>query len=1087
MSTYLPGVTDNGFNPVQFTPNFPYLANALQKATARYETNYNEISNAYSKITNSLLSSPDNVEFRKKFLDQTKNALKTISTQDLSISQNVEQAERLFSPLWEDEDFLNDYTKSKQYQQEISRYEKLRTSDKKEDRDQAWEYGRVYVDLFRQEMALTKRGDGSIKNVQIRPFIPYIDPNAEITKELKNLGYNDGIVQSYTTPGYIHKITNGEGTSELYEDVLNIILKNRPDINDIFKVQGVTQFESSVFNLMSTNPELSKEQAQRSVKEKYAADNIATYNEKLKNYNAQLKGNDKYEGLEKELNTIKESLFNPEKGKLALGILTTDSKEYKDYVQKEKLYSGLQSTINNYNSKISSLQSEDYYNTKGEDYFTELFKDRFIIENAEARGAAFKQEITSDASYVASQKIDSQFEMLNARLEAQERRQQQGFANDRYVDTDGDGNVDAIIGGTGTTGGMLGTALPAGTANPRRQLTQSEQQNVPTVESIYGQQKQPENSYYRTFANNLDSYRNLMITSAANALNQSDLMSEIPNFNKYVNYLNYYASGGKYDPNFLKSEIESAYKALKDKKILGDNITAFTQSPASQLNQLITYASTNTFASQSPEFMSNRIEYEDAAKRYNITSKIDNDFQQQYYKKVPQKEFISVVQSKDKYGNYKPINSQYVIDLAKDVPVYKADTNLPTGLVLSTLDWSYNALKNENLISYNKLPQDIAQAFIDGRLNVEPVNRREYYGDDDETGWITEKHYEYNDGEKIYDLTELVKKIGMPNDVSNKLKQYELDRSKTFQEFVSKRGEDVDTWIFSRQLRYSNNPEDHTRDKATTIATSAIENNRGNLIKGTTTIKPSNWEQLKDNVNEDVLTDVLGELFGNQTVLDTSLSNVYLSYTGTNADKSNVKLEFNLGKLKDNIATLAIKSQDANQKGTESVIRSIIKNGISLDVNKNVFNTFAKDDYMSSVITDKMLSEGIKASEYEKNELYYDYTLNQGANNQLVLTYSMKGYNPVTNLFVDGEKKIEYYDKTFGIDNILRTLREQTFNNANTIKSYFKQKTQQEKLRMQDPAQQAVQQTAQQKSTVKLPGETNDEYISRMKNIGVIR
>jgi hypothetical protein len=40
-------------------------------------------------------------------------------------------------------------------------------------------------------------------------------------------------------------------------------------------------------------------------------------------------------------------------------------------------------------------------------------------------------------------------------------------------------------------------------------------------------------------------------------------------------------------------------------------------------------------------------------------------------------------------------------------------------------------------------------------------------------------------------------------------------------------------------------------------------------------------------------------------------------------------------------------------------------------------------------------------------------------------------------------KRGKYYDKTFGVDNILRTLREQTFSNANGIKSYLKQKAQQ--------------------------------------------
>lgn len=1067
MATYIPGVTDSGFNPVQYSPNLPYLTNALQKATARYEKGYDEISTAYSKVANGLLSSPDNVAFRQKFLDETKNALKTISAQDLSIPQNVDQAERLFSPLWEDEDFLTDYTKSKQYQQELSRYEKLRTSDKKEDRDQAWEYGRVYIDLFRQEMALTKRGDGSIKNVQVRPFVPYVDVNGEITKELKNLGYSDGIIQSYTTPGYIHKITNGQGTSEIYEDVLNSILKNRPDLNDIFKVQGVTQFESSVFNTMAQNPGMSKQQAQRSVKEKYAADNIAIYNQKLKIYDAQLKGNNEYEGLESELNKIRESLFNPEKGKLALGIITPDSQEYKDYLQKQKLYNGLQSMIKDYTDKIGSLQSEDYYQTKGEDYFTELFKDRFIEENAKVRGAASKQEITSDASYVASQRIDAQFEMLNQRLEAQERMLQQRLENQRFL---AGLNEDGTIGGTGTTSGIVsGTAAPAGTSRSlRKQLTQSEQQNVPTVEGIYGQQRQPEDSYYRTFVSNLDSYRNLMTTSAANALNQSDLLTEIPNFNKYVDYLNHYASGGKYDPKFLKSEIESAFKALKDKKILGDDITAFNQSPASQLNQLITHASTNSFASQNPEFMSNRIAYEDAAKRYNITTQIHNDFQKQFYKTVPKKEYSTLVK-KDKDGNYKPVSINDIQSITLEE--HTTRMGVPSRKITE------------------KLPNYIANAFINGEMPTEKWGAFPKAGILYDYGWnpsVQKNIYKYIDPNtnKNWDLTNLVNTYGKPEDVSTKLKQYELDRSKAFQQFSSKRGEDMDTWIFSRGLRYSNNTEDLTRDKATTIAVTAIDDNRGNLIKGTTIIKPSNWDQLKEGVDEDDLVKVLGQLFGNQTVLDKSLSNAFLSYTGTNADKSNVRLEFDTRKLIDNLATLAIRGDVQIKTKLEPIISAIIKNGISLDINKNVFTSFAKDDYMSSVITEKMLANGIKASDYEKNDLYYDYILTQGANNQIVLTFSMKGYNPDTNQFLDGERKIEYYDKSFGIDNVLRTLREKAFENANIIKSYFKQKAQQEKLRMQDPAYQAAQKAAEQKSTKKLPGETNEEYITRMKNLG---
>lgn len=1071
MSTYLPGVTDTGFNPISYTPNFPYMINALQKAQAKYDANYNEIANSYDKVANSLLSVPENNEYRNQFLEDAKEQLKQLSSKDLSLRQNVDEAEKIFAPLWEDEDLLADYKISKQYESEVAQYSRLKNSDKKEDRDRAWDEGLAYVQLTKKELSLAKRGDGSIQKVKVRPFISNIDLNGEITKELKNLGYADGIIQSFTTPGYIHKLINGQGTSELYENVINSIIKNRPDLNDFFKVKGVVQYESSVLNIMSENPTLSRKEAELEAKKKYANTNISAYNEKIKIYNSQIKGDDKYEGLEKELNTIKESLFNPEKGKIALGILTTDSKEYKDYVEKEKLYNSLKSEINDYNSKIANLKSDDYYNTDGEDYFTELFKDRFIEENAKVRGAAFKQEITSDASYNVSQRIDSQFDMLDQRLEAQERMLQERLANQRFL---AGLNEDGTVGGTGTTASTIGGALPVVGRSPKKELTQSEQQNVPTVEGVFGQQRQPEDSYYKTFESNLNSYRDLMVTSAANALNQSDLMSEIPNFSKYVNYLNHYASGGKYDPKFKKSEIESAYKALKDKKILGDDITAYNQLPASQLNKLIAYASTNTFASQNPEFISNRIAYEDAAQRYNTTSKINEDFTKEWYKRKPTKEYSGVIKPKNKDGDYKPITAEDI----QSVPLEKLSTRY--------------AVPSKKITE--KLPDYIANAFINGQIPVEKWGAFPKAGILYNYGWNAvhmKNSYLYEDPKtnKKWDLSNLVEKYGEPTNVSTKLKQYELEKSKEFKQFFSKRGEDADTWIFSKGLRYSNNTEDLTRDKATTIATSAIENNRDNLIKGTTTIKPSNWDQLKEGVNEETLIGVLGELFGNQTVLDKSLSNVFLSYTGTDPNKSNVKLEFDLAKLKNNITTLVLTkdSQLHTEKGILSVINSIIKNNVSLDINKNVFTSFAKDNYMSSVITEKMLANGIKASDYEKNDLYYDYKLSEGANNQIVLTYSINGYEPTTNQFLPGEQKIEYYDKSYGIDNILKNLRELAFANAIKIKNYFKQKEQQERLKIQDPVQQEAQKAAEQKSTKKLLGETNEEYIARMKSMGVIR
>lgn len=184
MSTYLQGVTDTGFNPLSYTPNFPYMQQALEKAQAKYDTNYNQVANAYHKIADETLLNPENDIYRKQFLEKTKDQLKQIATKDFSDMNTVNEAEKIFAPFWEDDDLLADYKITKEYKRQKQSYETLKNSDKKEDRDRAWDFGKAYVDLTAQDMALAKRGDGSIQKVQVRPYIPYIDVSAEINKEM---------------------------------------------------------------------------------------------------------------------------------------------------------------------------------------------------------------------------------------------------------------------------------------------------------------------------------------------------------------------------------------------------------------------------------------------------------------------------------------------------------------------------------------------------------------------------------------------------------------------------------------------------------------------------------------------------------------------------------------------------------------------------------------------------------------------------------------------------------------------------------------------------------------------------------------
>ena len=116
-----------------------------------------------------------------------------------------------------------------------------------------------------------------------------------------------------------------------------------------------------------------------------------------------------------------------------------------------------------------------------------------------------------------------------------------------------------------------------------------------------------------------------------------------------------------------------------------------------------------------------------------------------------------------------------------------------------------------------------------------------------------------------------------------------------------------------------------------------------------------------------------------------------------------------------------------------TAITSLATKGVELNINNNTFLKYAQDNYMSSVVTDELLSKGIKASDYEKNKLYYDYTLSPGSNDEIIVTYKVQKYDPQTNTLVWKEFEPQSYPKAIGIDNILKSLRESFLPNTQAI------------------------------------------------------
>jgi len=1074
MSTYLSGVTDTGFNPITYTPNFPYMINALQKAQAKYDANFNEIASSYDTISNSLLLNPENNEYRKQFLEQSKEQLKQLSSKDLSLRANVDEAEKIFAPFWEDDDMLADYKISKKYQAQVGEYNRLKNSDKKEDRDRAWNEGLQYVQLTAQNMALAKRGDGSIQNVKVNEYVPYIDVTSEVNKFINESGYGKGIESYRIEGGHIVQVINGPGSKASYSAVIDNFLKNRVDLQNIFMVQGTVDFQNLVTRKRQQDPNITIEEAEKLAKKEYATAKTSQFQGIINNYNSILNGNNtdeglvaKYNKLSTEINAMYEKGISPSIEKI------NEFKDYKSKIDQSK------ASIEQYQSAIKDLESNDFNNPKvsGNSYFANQYRHIFSEGMASARAAASSEKVSTDSEMVAAMKM----------MQHQIDQDKKYDSEKRVVRTDNKGNVVVTTTGYNTDGSPMEVIFPSDenistTVGESSKKASESVPDVPTVLDGKTTTTDLETSFYYNFTKNIEKNRDIFISNASQYLNiDTQLASKFPSIYKYVDYLSSLVKGNTAEIRTLPSEenLKTMFKSLKNDektKSYFNGIESYNQNPILQLKALIDYSDASS-VTPNLDRATLRSVLDDAASKYTSAIQISEKFKKDNLNYRPSPEYWTVLR-KNKDKGYRPINADDIINLAGNVAQYE-QTSLPWYEQLRNTGNAFlPKLVNERrpdygkALYYDKLPKEIAKAYVNGSLDVKSVTRKERV-DDNEGGFYTvnKQSYEYTDANNhVWDLTDLVSKLNglLPKDVKQKIGDYDKGISMNFNSYLKKNYPGYDeSFVLNRKLIYTNDASTARKEISHKIALDAVVDNRGNIVEGNPgVILPNNYDQLTKNVNDEDLNKLLKLLFNNSGELDKALTSTELSYTGKTSDKSAVTFRLDSNKLNDLAKTIS--SGTNLTDGMIDAITSLATNGVELNINNNTFLKYAQDDYMSSVVTDELLSKGIKASDYEKNKLYYDYTLSPGSNDEIIVTYKVQKYDPQTNTFVWKEFEPQSYPKAVGIDGILKSLRESFLPNTQAIYSYLKQ--------------QKDKSTENQQAFKKLDGETDEQRLIRLTN-----
>lgn len=277
MATYIQGQTDS-FDEVAFKPDYSFLTKALGARSQRYNEGLQRVRGIHNSLLSKPVSSQDNLEYRKAWLQKAQNTLNSVSKSDLSDPGNVKAAENVYMPLAEDAELARDMVETAKFRSAVDKLHSWRDSSDPKIRAQYNARYEQHANLFAEKMTNARRGDGSIFSVPSAEAVPYEDPIAYLNAQRKENILE--IKRSKSTGMYIVTSTNGPGSERAFGDWAFQTLGSRFDRQ--FAIEAELDKEDLVKELRANAPGISEEEAYGMVRQKHISEALGGVQENIK-------------------------------------------------------------------------------------------------------------------------------------------------------------------------------------------------------------------------------------------------------------------------------------------------------------------------------------------------------------------------------------------------------------------------------------------------------------------------------------------------------------------------------------------------------------------------------------------------------------------------------------------------------------------------------------------------------------------------------------------------------------------------------------------------------------------------------------
>jgi len=238
MSQYIPGVVDYVPQIQPYKPNLNFYQQVLETKNAQYQQGYDKLSSLYGNLLESPMLRDENIDLRNKFFNDIGAQISKISGLDLSLSQNVDAASKIFQPLTDNKYILKDMAYTKRAYNELQRGENFRNcTDEKKCGGKYWDGG---IRAIQYQMAdFAKSTADESLGFDAPKFTPYVNVPEKAMKFAKEMGFETTPPPTMSPDGrFLVTTTNGVTMIPSLTSAFLSVFQNDQSAVDYYRTQA---------------------------------------------------------------------------------------------------------------------------------------------------------------------------------------------------------------------------------------------------------------------------------------------------------------------------------------------------------------------------------------------------------------------------------------------------------------------------------------------------------------------------------------------------------------------------------------------------------------------------------------------------------------------------------------------------------------------------------------------------------------------------------------------------------------------------------------------------------------------------------